>query len=80
MNFVCGALLLLFRDVRNEDEKQEKAFWVLCAIVEDLLPSYYSGDMIGSMVDQSVLAFFCEKTMPKVHQQRKSQKRADTNL
>ena len=68
MNFVCGALLLLFQDIRNEAEKEEKTFWVLCAIVEDLLPSYYSGDMIGSMVDQSVLAFYVERVMPKLYE------------
>jgi hypothetical protein len=34
MNFVAGALLVIFRDVRNETEKEEKVFWILCAIVE----------------------------------------------
>ena len=66
MNFVCGALLLIFRDVSEDLEREEKVFWVMCAIVEDLLPNYYSADMIGSMVDQSVLAFLCKKRMPKL--------------
>jgi hypothetical protein len=69
MNFVCAALLLIFRDIRNDLDKEEKVFWVLCAIVEDLLPGYYSADMIGSMVDQSVLAHFCEKRMPRLYAQ-----------
>ncbi len=71
MNFVCGALLLLFRGVHSEAERDEKVFWVLCAIVEDLLPAYYCGDMIGSMVDQSVLAHYCEKLLPKLYAQFK---------
>ncbi len=72
MNFVCAALLLIFRDIRNDLEKEEKVFWVMSAIVEDLLPGYYSGDMIGSMVDQSVLAIYCEKKMPRLYAQFKA--------
>jgi hypothetical protein len=34
MNFVAGALLVIFRDVRDELEKEEKVFWTICAIVE----------------------------------------------
>lgn len=68
MNFVCGALLIQFRNIRDEAEREEKVFWVLCAIVERLLPAYYTGDMIGSMVDQSVLAIYCEKRMPRLYQ------------
>ncbi len=34
MNFVAGALLVIFQDVRDELEKEEKVFWIMCAIVE----------------------------------------------
>jgi hypothetical protein len=37
----------------------------MCA-PQDLLPNYYSADMIGSMVDQSVLAIYCEQRMPRL--------------
>lgn len=71
MNFVCGALLVFFHDVKHELEREEKVFWVMCAIVEDLLPSYFTSDMIGSMVDQSVMAIYCEKLMPRLYNQFK---------
>ena len=48
MNFLAAFLLL------NLDE--DRAFWVLAAIIEDILPEgYYSRHMVGSRTDQRVL-------------------------
>ena len=47
MNFIT-AVLLLYLD-------EEQAFWVLAALIEDILPKdYYSPSLIGSRVDQQV--------------------------
>ncbi|KAG1703654.1 Small G protein signaling modulator 3 [Nymphon striatum] len=46
---VIAASLLLFME-------EEEAFWMMCTIVEDLLPaSYYSSTLIGVQADQRVL-------------------------
>jgi TBC1 domain family member 8/9 len=42
MNFVC-ALLLLYLD-------EERAFWTLAAMVEDMILNYYGASLEGSMV------------------------------
>ena len=47
MNFIVGFLLLFLRE--------EEAFWVLCAIVERLLPNFFSPDMFSLKVDLRVL-------------------------
>lgn len=48
MNFIA-AVLLMYLD-------EEQAFWVLAALVEDILPEdYYSPSLIGSRVDQQVI-------------------------
>lgn len=47
MNFLVALLLTLL--------DEEQAFWVLAAIVEDILPhNYYTASMLGCRVDQSV--------------------------
>ena len=44
MNFI-GGLLLIFLE-------EEKAFWVLVSIIENILPKgYFEDDMVGSIVD-----------------------------
>ncbi|XP_064629601.1 small G protein signaling modulator 3-like isoform X2 [Lineus longissimus] len=46
---MIAASLLLFME-------EEDAFWMMCAIIEDLLPaSYYSSTLIGVQADQRVL-------------------------
>ena len=42
MNFVAGSLLLLM--------DEEDAFWSLAVIVEDLLPGYFSLQMLAPQV------------------------------
>lgn len=61
MNFIAAALL------RYCDE--ETAFWILCSLVEDILPAgYYTRDMLGIRVDMLVLNALVAKYLPKVHQ------------
>ena len=50
MNFLAAVLLLVV--------DEESAFWILAAIVERLLPGYFSSDMAMILVDQGVLAEF----------------------
>ena len=53
-------MLLLFM-------QEEKAFWVLCCIVEDKLQEYYSESMVGNLVDQKVFEELLETKVNKVH-------------
>jgi hypothetical protein len=46
---MIAASLLLFME-------EEDSFWMMCAIVEDLVPaSYFSSTLIGVQADQRVL-------------------------
>lgn len=55
---VIAALLLLFLE-------EEDAFWLMCTIVEDLLPaSYYSSTLIGVQADQRVLVSLISCILP----------------
>ncbi|XP_067118564.1 small G protein signaling modulator 3 homolog [Centruroides vittatus] len=55
---VIGASLLLFLE-------EEDAFWLMCQIVEDLLPaSYYSSTLIGVQADQRVLIALITNYLP----------------
>ena len=47
MNFLCARLLTCL--------DEEQAFWVLCQIIEELLPLDYFSNLIGVLVDQKVL-------------------------
>jgi hypothetical protein len=60
MNFV-GAVLLVHL-------AEEQAFWVLCALIEDLAPpDYYSRSMIGSRIDQMVFESCVAWKLPQLH-------------
>ncbi len=60
LNFVVG-MMLIFMD-------EEDAFFLLVTIVEQLLPSdYYTKSMVGTYVDQFVLAHIIKKFLPKIH-------------
>eukprot|EP00028_Trichosphaerium_sp_Am-I-7-wt_P005183 CAMPEP_0168539476 /NCGR_PEP_ID=MMETSP0405-20121227/21854_1 /TAXON_ID=498012 /ORGANISM="Trichosphaerium sp, Strain Am-I-7 wt" /LENGTH=600 /DNA_ID=CAMNT_0008569053 /DNA_START=397 /DNA_END=2199 /DNA_ORIENTATION=+ len=43
MNFLAAFFLLVM--------SEEEAFWLLCTFVEEVLPSYYDSDLIGSQAD-----------------------------
>ncbi|CAK9108581.1 Mycosubtilin synthase subunit A [Includes: Glutamate-1-semialdehyde aminotransferase (GSA-AT) [Durusdinium trenchii] len=60
MNFIAAALL------RYCDE--ESAFWILCSLIEDILPDgYYTRSMIGIRVDMLVLNSLVMKYLPHLH-------------
>ena len=56
MNFVAAVLLTHM--------SEEAAFWALAAVVEDLVPGYYSASLVGVRRDAQVFAGFLEKKMP----------------
>lgn len=60
LNFLAGAMLLFM--------EEESAFWMMCHVVEKVLPpDYYTKTMIGTYVDQFVLAYLIKTTLPKLH-------------
>jgi len=62
MNFIVAVLLLI---IQNEEE----SFWVLCCLLEDILPSeYYTDTMLMSHVDQSVFVHLIRQKFRKIHQ------------
>lgn len=58
MNFLTALLLLLM--------EEEAAFWCLAAIVEDILPGYFTNTMLASAVDQAVLQSLMEERFPRI--------------
>jgi hypothetical protein len=63
---VIAASLLLFME-------EEDAFWIMCAIIEDLVPaSYYSSTLLGVQADQRVLRQLMVSFLPELDQLLKS--------
>ncbi len=58
MNFICG-MLLLFLD-------EEAAFWLLAALVEELLPDYFTRRLIGSKADVLVFKDIVKEKLPRL--------------
>ncbi|KAI9327546.1 rab-GTPase-TBC domain-containing protein [Obelidium mucronatum] len=58
MNIVVSVLLIYLTE--------EQAFWVLTVLSEKLLPSYYSTNMVGAVVDNQVFEQLVQKYMPMV--------------
>lgn len=55
-----AACLLLFLE-------EEDAFWMMCAIIEDLLPaSYFSTTLLGVQTDQRVLRHLIVQYLPRL--------------
>ena len=46
---------------------EEECFFLLCAIVEDILPEYFSKSMIGSLVDVQVFDSLLKKHQPIIY-------------
>eukprot|EP00948_MAST-09A_sp_MAST-9A-sp1_P002568 g2568.t1 len=59
MNFIT-AMLLLHMEARE-------AFWVLTALVEDILPEYYSKTMSGIHTDSRVFTMLLQEKISKVY-------------
>jgi hypothetical protein len=55
-----GALLLLHMD-------EEKSFWVLSCIVEDMLPRFYATNMIGIKTEAATFEFLVQTYLGKVY-------------
>ena len=48
--------------------QEEDAFWLLVTVVEKLLPNdYYTQSMVGTYVDQFVLAHIIKRHLPNIH-------------
>ena len=57
---MIAASLLLFLE-------EEDSFWMMCAVVEDLVPaSYFSSTLIGVQADQRVLRQLILSYLPEV--------------
>ncbi|XP_030057378.1 growth hormone-regulated TBC protein 1 isoform X2 [Microcaecilia unicolor] len=59
MNFITGYLILITRD-------EEKSFWLLDALINRILPDYYSPEMMGLKTDQEVLGELVRMKIPAV--------------
>ncbi|CAJ1030986.1 putative Rab-GTPase-TBC domain containing protein [Leishmania utingensis] len=59
-NFLAAFLLLVLDD-------EERAFWLLVHIFEELLPNdFYGETLLGANVEQAVLEYLVEKQLPRV--------------
>ena len=63
MNFVAAALLLA---LPTSADGEEEIFWVLSAIVEDVLPEYYTRTMRALKADAETLGVLIEDCLPEV--------------
>lgn len=61
LNYIAG---LLFLVTKNE----ETAFWLLKALIENILPDYYTPTMDGLLTDIDVLEELVRIKLPDVHQ------------
>ncbi|KAG7392017.1 Growth hormone-regulated TBC protein 1 [Phytophthora pseudosyringae] len=80
MTFVVGRLLCLYHaempmesahkvleDAELPIEIEERVFWLLHVICDDLFPSYYTQGMTGLQVDGGVLEKLVQRRLPKMH-------------
>lgn len=59
MNFVAGRLLKVL--------SEEEAFWVMCCLLESILPLDYYSNMVGVLVDQRIFFDLIRKQMQDLH-------------
>lgn len=67
MNMLAGWLLLTLRS-------EESAFWILCAIAENVCPNYYTHNMIGCQIDIRILKDLLDESFPKLVAQFEQEK------
>ncbi|KAJ1566927.1 TBC1 domain member 9, partial [Cladochytrium tenue] len=58
LNIIAAVLLLYLRE--------EDAFWLLCVIVERILPDHYTKTLVGSVVDQTVFNSLVQTNLPSL--------------
>ncbi|XP_042281359.1 growth hormone-regulated TBC protein 1-A-like [Thunnus maccoyii] len=61
MNFIAGYLIIITKD-------EEKSFWLMDALLDRILPDYYSPAMMGLKTDQEVLGDLVKTKAPAVGQ------------
>ena len=59
MNILAGWLLLTLGS-------EENAFWILCAIAENVCPNYYTQNMIGCQIDIRIFNELLNESFPKL--------------
>ena len=57
MNILAGWLLITLGS-------EENAFWILCAIAENVCPSYYTQNMIGCQIDMRIFKELLDEMLP----------------
>ncbi|KAK5646956.1 hypothetical protein RI129_005420 [Pyrocoelia pectoralis] len=60
LNYIAGLLLLVTKS-------EESSFWLLKALIEEILPKYYIRSMSGLLIDLEVLDEFVKKNEPAIH-------------
>jgi len=61
LNYIAGMLLVA---LQFDDEA---AFWMLAVLCEDLFPDFYSHNMTGIRIEQTVFSSFVKEISPQVH-------------
>ncbi|KAJ3414905.1 hypothetical protein HDV05_005854 [Chytridiales sp. JEL 0842] len=56
LNIISAVLLLYLRE--------EDAFWLLCIVIERILPDHYTKTLVGSVVDQQVFTHLVQTHLP----------------
>ncbi|XP_076034708.1 growth hormone-regulated TBC protein 1-A [Oratosquilla oratoria] len=59
LNYIVGLLLIIVKD-------EENTFWLLNVLVEDLLPGYYTKDMLGVLTDIKALEELVRERKPLI--------------
>lgn len=61
---IIAALFLLYMG-------EEESFWMLCTVVENIVPEYYNKSLLGSQVDQQILDLLVSKNLAELDQHLK---------
>ncbi|XP_042231331.1 growth hormone-regulated TBC protein 1-A-like [Homarus americanus] len=59
INYIVGLLLIVTKE-------EESTFWLLNTLMEDLLPEYYTPDMVGVLTDIKVLEAIVKEQAPLI--------------
>ncbi|CAL4125618.1 unnamed protein product [Meganyctiphanes norvegica] len=59
LNYIAGMLLIVCKE-------EEASFWLLVTLVENILPEYYTRDMIGVQIDVRVLEELVRERCPLI--------------